>query len=84
MLEICTSFNSVHFSKAKLPILVTLSGIVMLVRPVQPLKAKLPILITLSGIVTFSNVLLQTTIVLVTVFEPSAIITSLILQPLKA
>ena len=31
--------------------LVTLSGIVMLVRPLHPLKAELPMLVTLSGIV---------------------------------
>jgi hypothetical protein len=34
-----------------LPMLVTLSGIVMLVRRVQPLKAFSPISVTLSGIV---------------------------------
>ena len=32
--------------------LVTLSGIVTLVKDVQPLKAELPMLVTLSGIVT--------------------------------
>ena len=32
--------------------LVTLSGIVTLVRDVQPLKASSPMLVTLSGIVT--------------------------------
>ena len=32
--------------------LVTLSGIVMLVSPLQPEKAELPMLVTLSGIVT--------------------------------
>jgi hypothetical protein len=31
--------------------LLTLSGIVMLVRPVQPENAELPMLVTLSGIV---------------------------------
>ena len=31
--------------------LVTLSGIVTLVRPVQPLNAEAPMLVTLSGIV---------------------------------
>ena len=31
--------------------LVTLSGIVTLVKPLQPEKAELPILVTLSGIV---------------------------------
>ena len=31
--------------------LVTLSGIVRLVKPLQPLNAELPILVTLSGIV---------------------------------
>ena len=36
---------------ASVPILVTLSGIVMLVKPVQPLKAELPMLVTLSGII---------------------------------
>ena len=32
------------------PMLVTLSGTIILVKPEQPLKAKLPILIILSGI----------------------------------
>ena len=36
---------------AELPMLVTLSGIVTLVKPLQPEKAELPILVTLSGIV---------------------------------
>ena len=37
--------------KAKSPMLVTLSGMVMLVRPVQPSKAVAPMLVTLLGIV---------------------------------
>ena len=37
--------------------LVTLSGIVMLVRPLQPEKAELPMLVTLSGIVTLAKLL---------------------------
>ena len=41
----------VQLEKACLPMLVTLSGIVMLVRLVQLLKASFPMLVTLSGIV---------------------------------
>ena len=37
--------------------LVTLSGIVMLVKLVQSLKASLPMLVTLSGIVTLTKLL---------------------------
>jgi uncharacterized membrane protein HdeD (DUF308 family) len=37
--------------------LVTLSGIVTLVRPLQPWKAKSPMLVTLSGIVTLVRLL---------------------------
>ena len=37
--------------KAQSPMLVTLLGIVMLVRPVQYLKALYPMLVTLLGIV---------------------------------
>jgi hypothetical protein len=35
--------------------LITLSGIVMLVRPLQPQNAHPPMLVTLSGIVTLVN-----------------------------
>ena len=35
--------------------LVTLSGIVMLVRPVQPEKARSPMLVTPSGMVTLER-----------------------------
>ena len=45
------------FSKASDPILVTESGIVMLVRLLQPLKALLPILVTESGIVMLVRLL---------------------------
>ena len=41
----------VQYLNASSPILVTLSGIVMLVRLSQPKNASLPILVTLSGIV---------------------------------
>ena len=40
-----------HPSKAALPITVTLSGIVMVVRAVHLAKAALPIVVTPSGIV---------------------------------
>ena len=44
-----------QLSNAESPMLVTLSGIIMLVKPVQPLNAKLPILATLSGISMLVN-----------------------------
>jgi hypothetical protein len=45
-------FSPLQPENAPPPMLVTLSGIVMLVRPLQPLNAKCPMLVTLSGIVT--------------------------------
>ena len=53
--------------------LVTLSGIVMLVRPVQPLNADSPMLVTLSGIVMLLR-LLQPENVLFRAVIPSGII----------
>ena len=46
------SFSELHIAKAQSSILVTLLGIVMLVRALQALNAELPILVTLLGIVT--------------------------------
>ena len=74
-----------QFKKALSPITVTLSGIVILVKLVQPENAKESILVTPSGISTFSMVLLHSsTIAEVTVFEPLAMISSLTSQYSKA
>ena len=46
-----------HSLKAYFPILVTLSGITIFVKPLQPLKAYSPILVTLFGISIFVKLL---------------------------
>ena len=50
-LPIVTLVKTPQPVKADSPMLVTLSGMVMLVKP-QELKAELPMLVTLSGMVT--------------------------------
>ena len=47
-----TSISDEQYSKANSSILVTLLGIVTVVRPVQSMKAQFPMLVTLLGIVT--------------------------------
>ena len=79
-----TLVSPVQLLNALSPMPVTLSGMVMLVRFLQPENAELPMLVTLSGMTTFSSVSLHITIVEVTVFEPSAITSSFILQFLNA
>ena len=53
--------------------LVTLSGIVMLVRPVQPRNAQAPMLVTLSGIVMLVRPVQPSNALQATVFVPSLI-----------
>ena len=55
--SICSSFKEVQLLKARFPISVTFSGIVIFLILLQLKNAPLPILVTLFEIIMFSNVL---------------------------
>ena len=50
------SVNPVQPANTELPMLVTLSGMVMLVKLAQPEKAESPMLVILSGMVTLPQI----------------------------